>query len=52
MSEVRSAMRSKGIAAVEDVAAVVLETNGSLSVLPTIEPARRSALQDVEGLES
>ena len=46
MSELRAAVRGQGIARLEDVAAVVLETDGSFSVLEsTHEPA--SALDDV-----
>lgn len=46
-SEVRAAIRSAGIVALEDVAAVVLETDGSFSVLKPSEHLSRSALQDV-----
>jgi uncharacterized membrane protein YcaP (DUF421 family) len=47
-SEIRAALRSQGIAALEDVHAVVLETDGSFSV---IRHADRSAtaLVDVRG---
>jgi len=48
-SEVLAAIRGRGLAAVEDVAAVVLETDGSLSVIGEASPGRRSALADVRG---
>jgi uncharacterized membrane protein YcaP (DUF421 family) len=47
--EVRTAIRNKGIAAIEDVEAVVLETDGSFSVLRRFETHSTSALVDVEG---
>lgn len=48
LSELRAAVRGKGIARLQDVAAVVLETDGSFSVLKSVsEPA--TALEDVEG---
>jgi uncharacterized membrane protein YcaP (DUF421 family) len=49
--EVRAAVRAKGIAALEDVEAVVLETDGSFSVLRKLETPSRSALEDVAGYE-
>jgi uncharacterized membrane protein YcaP (DUF421 family) len=48
-SEVRQAIRSQGIGAVEDVAAVVLETDGKFSVLPRSQAGSGSSLLDVEG---
>ena len=48
-SEVRAAVRDSGIGAIEDVAAVVLETDGSFSVMRTTENRSRSALADVAG---
>ena len=47
-SEVRAAVRAAGIAALEDVDAVVLETDGSFSVIKHAGAASRSALQDIE----
>jgi len=47
--EVRTAIRNKGIAAIEDVEAVVLETDGSFSVLRRFEGSSTSALVDVQG---
>jgi len=46
-SEVRAAVRAAGIAALEDVAAVVLETDGSVSVIRCSDQPSRSALEDV-----
>ncbi len=45
--EVRMAIRAKGIAAVEEVEAVVLETDGSFSVIKKSATDSRSALADV-----
>lgn len=47
--DVRSAIRKKGLGAVEDVAAVVLETDGTLSVIGRGNAGSRSALEGVEG---
>ena len=46
-SEIRKAIREAGIADVESVYAVVLEIDGTLSVIPG-EQERRSALKDVK----
>ena len=47
-SEIRAAIRSSGSAAVEEIEAVVLETDGSLSVVKTSPGnSSRSALMDV-----
>lgn len=46
-SEVRAAVRDAGIIAVEEVEAVVLETDGSFSVMRKTENKLRSALSDV-----
>jgi uncharacterized membrane protein YcaP (DUF421 family) len=46
-SEVRNAIRSRGIGAVEDVEAVILETDGNFSVIRRIEGDSYSALIDV-----
>ncbi|SDL96856.1 Protein of unknown function [Oryzisolibacter propanilivorax] len=49
-SEIRAAIRGAGHAALEDVEAVVLETNGDFSVLRRVQqPGERTALCDVEG---
>ena len=46
-SEVRAAVRAEGIAALEDVYAVVLETDGTFSVIKHQEENSDSALSDV-----
>ncbi|WP_369162349.1 DUF421 domain-containing protein [Streptomyces sp. R02] len=46
-SEVRQAIRSQGIGAVEDVTAVVLETDGSFSVLSRSQTGSGSSLQNI-----
>ena len=48
-SEIRAAIRSSGAAAVEEIEAVVLETDGSLSVVKKSAGDSRSALADVSG---
>ncbi len=47
--EVRSAVRSSGILALEGVEAVVLETDGSLSVVQRSSEAGPSSLENVQG---
>lgn len=47
--EVRAALRGQGVADVESVWAVVLETDGDFSVIR--EPGQGSALKDVEGFD-
>ncbi|MGK5498133.1 DUF421 domain-containing protein [Streptomyces sp. URMC 125] len=47
--EVRQAIRSQGVGAVEDVAAVVLETDGKFSVIPRSQAGSGSSLQDRPG---
>ena len=46
--EVLSAVRSKGVAALEEVEAVVIETDGSISVLRAPQQGEATALRDVE----
>ncbi|MDQ4121182.1 MAG: DUF421 domain-containing protein [Acidobacteriota bacterium] len=46
-SEVRAAVRSAGLASLEAVEAVVMETDGSLSVIKKSNDDSRSALKDV-----
>jgi uncharacterized membrane protein YcaP (DUF421 family) len=46
--EVRQAVRSQGIGGLESVEAVVLETDGTLSVIPTGSAGSASALSDVQ----
>jgi len=50
-SEVRAAVRAAGIAALEDVDAVVLETDGSFSVIKHSQAVSRSALQDIKTVD-
>ena len=46
-SEVLAALRNRGIAQVEDAAAVVLETDGSFSVIQSLDEGPGSTLRDV-----
>lgn len=46
-SEVRAAIRGAGVAAIEEIEAVVLETNGSWSVVKKSANGTRSSLKDV-----
>jgi uncharacterized membrane protein YcaP (DUF421 family) len=48
--EVRAAVRAQGIAALAEVGAVVLETDGSFSVLQRVESGRAGALANVAGI--
>ncbi len=48
-SEIRSAVRGHGIGAIEEVAAVVLESDGSFSVIRNVEAEPPTALSDVAG---
>ncbi len=50
--EILAALRTEGIARVEDAGAVVLETDGSFSVLPELGRGGKSTLADVRGTES
>jgi uncharacterized membrane protein YcaP (DUF421 family) len=47
--EILAALRAKGVAAPAGAAAVILETDGSLSVIPAGDIARLGALSTVEG---
>ena len=49
--DVMQALRSKGLASFDEVEAVVLETNGSVSAIKTVKPGERSTLADVAGWE-
>lgn len=51
-SEVRAALRGHGIAAVEDAGAVLLETDGSFSIIRNIGDKPATALSDVRDFES
>ena len=46
--EVLAALRSSGVSAIEDADAVVLETDGSFSVIQNIDDSSASALKDVK----
>lgn len=47
--EIHAAVRANGYVAVEDVEAVVLETDGSFSVMGSVEARTDTALEDVDG---
>lgn len=49
-SEVRAALRTQGISNLEQVGAVILETDGSFSVIRELGPEKNSTLVDVEGV--
>jgi uncharacterized membrane protein YcaP (DUF421 family) len=49
--EVRAAIRAAGVAAMDDVEAVVLETDGSLSVVRQSRPDSATDRSSLEGLE-
>jgi uncharacterized membrane protein YcaP (DUF421 family) len=51
-AEVRAAVRASGHGRLEDVAAVVLETDGSVSVISGPQGACGSALEGVRGIEA
>lgn len=46
--EVLAALRAKGVGAIEDADAVVLETDGSFSVIKDLDNSTASALKDVK----
>jgi uncharacterized membrane protein YcaP (DUF421 family) len=48
-SEIRQVVRSTGSGDLSSIAAVVLETNGTLSVIPAEKKGNASALSDVAG---
>lgn len=50
--EVRSAIRQRGYGAVEMIDAVILETDGSLSVIARADMGSRSACQNIRGATS
>ncbi len=50
-SDVFSAVRQSGFSAIEDMDAIVLEANGSLSVIHRLQRTH-SAMADVPGIES
>jgi uncharacterized membrane protein YcaP (DUF421 family) len=47
--EIRQAVRSQGIGGLTEVAAVVLETDGTFSVIPSSQAGDGSALHGVPG---
>ncbi len=49
--EVRAALRNKGFAYLDQAKAVVLETDGSFSVIGETDESGRSTLTDVQGFE-
>ena len=49
--DVMQALRLNEIASFDDVEAVVLETNGSISTIRTVKGGERSTLADVAGME-
>lgn len=49
--EIEAAIRKKGYGRIEDVAAVVLETDGELSVITGVRVAEASALRQVLGCD-
>lgn len=49
-SEVRATLRSQGISDLEEVGAVILETDGSFSVIRELGAGNNSTLVDVEGI--
>ncbi len=51
-AEILSIVREHGVADLEDVEAVVLETNGAFSVVHFGTPSAASALRDVPGMQS
>lgn len=50
-SEILAAIRANGTASVENIEAVVLETDGSFSVISKINETSASALKDVRGYD-
>ena len=48
--EILSALRSNGVSAIEDADAVILETDGSISVITNIDDSA-SALKDIRGFD-
>ena len=49
--EILAALRNSGVSAIEDADAVILETDGSFSVLQNIDESSASALKDVRQLD-
>lgn len=51
LSELRAAVRGNGFGSLQAVAAVVLETDGTISVIASLGPHAPTALDDVEGAQ-
>ncbi|MGY1707396.1 DUF421 domain-containing protein [Geodermatophilus sp. SYSU D00697] len=51
MDEIRQAVRASGSGDLSSIAAVVLESDGSLSVIPDSEAGNRSSLRGVRGVD-
>ena len=51
VGEVLAALRTSGVSAIEDADAVILETDGSFSVLQNIDESSASALEDVREID-
>ena len=49
--EILAALRAEGVSAIEDADAVILETDGSFSVLQNIDESSASALKDIRQLD-
>ena len=49
--EILAALRAEGVSAIEDADAVILETDGSFSVLQNIDDSSASALKDIRQLD-
>jgi uncharacterized membrane protein YcaP (DUF421 family) len=51
-SEVKAALRNAGIASYEDAEAIVLETDGSFSVIKQSSEGKKEALSDIPGIDA
>ena len=49
--EVLAALRANGVGAIEDADAVILETDGSFSVITDLDSSTASTLKDVRGFD-
>ncbi|MGF1481086.1 MAG: DUF421 domain-containing protein [Cyanophyceae cyanobacterium] len=49
--EILAALRANGVSAIEEADAVILETDGSFSVIETLANGSASALKDVRGID-
>ncbi|RPJ54342.1 MAG: DUF421 domain-containing protein, partial [Methanobacteriota archaeon] len=50
-AEILQALRSQGISSFDEVEAVILETNGSLSTIRQVTSGERSTLSNVDGID-